>query len=281
MKIEPEYDKLLEEAQRYERGGDTYTAIKLYRRLIKMRPEGVVPYRRLGQIYKHRREWKPTFHYCKRSVALDATDRTSWWNLGIAATGLKKYRMARSVWAKFGHNDRAGARHPLGLQIRHQGQYEILWMKPLDPCRGEIISIPHPGSGLHYKQVMLYDREPVGHHVINRRRIAIQAELGSHRLSPFQTFSCLLHTGSEAAIQQLDKMCQKAGVGFEVWSNALRAFTPEHRRAFPEYYADLLPKENRDQCLVALAATHEAEVLHLLDAWQLVSLASYSDLRAY
>lgn len=281
MHIDPDHQQLFEEACRYEKGGDTYTAVKLFKRLTKLRPEWVPPYRRLAFVYKRRLEWKPAYHYFKRTVALQSQDQEAWWNLAICATALKKWRPARSIWSKFGWQDDNFVQKPLGLQLQHADSFEILWIMPLDPTRGQILSIPHPISGLRFRDIVLYDRPVVGHHVVNQRRIPVHSYLDTFKSSAFQTFSCLLHTAKTGAIRQLEKMCQHAGIGFEVWSNASRAYTPEHRRAFPEYYSQIVPQDPTDHCLVALAAVHEAEVQYLLDNWQIVTLENYSDLRAY
>lgn len=281
MKIDPEHNDLFEKAQRAEQQGDAYEAVKLYRLLTKQVPNWSEPFFRLARIYKDRQEWKPSFHFHKRTVALDTTNREAWWNLSIAATALKKDRLARSIWTKFGWDRDKQASQPYGLQLSYQDAYEILWMHPLDPCRARILSIPHPGSRLRFREVVLYDRQKVGYHVVDNRRIPIYESLGSFKRSPYQTFSCLLHTTDADSIQQLEQLANKAGIGFEIWSNASRAFTPEHRNAFPEYYSNLHPDEYIDHCLIALAAIHEAEIQHLINSWQLLTFDEYSDLRAY
>ena len=282
MQIDPEHIALFDEARRYDEAGDTYNAVKLYKRLTKLSADWAEPYFHLSLIYKRRHEWKQVFHYSKRTVSLAPANQEAWWNLGIAAVGLKKTRLARSIWTKFGWDSKQKPRHPYGLQLTYEDAYEILWMQPLDPARAQILSIPHPASGLRFREEVLYDRKPVGYHVVSKRRIPVYASLGSVKRSPFQTFSCLVHVAPDsAAVKQLELLCANAGIGFEVWSNAARIFTPEHRRAFPEYYSDLVPRESTDQCLVALAALHEAEVQRVLNNWQIITFAQYSDVRGY
>ncbi len=279
--FDPNIPSLYEEAQRYERAGDSYNAIKLYKHLVKLEPEWIKPYQHLGAIYKQRREWKPAFHYWKKVVALDASDQQAWWNVGIAATALKKRRLAQSVWAKFGLTNLK--REAKGLRLTYDGGFEILWMMPKTPATGIILSIPHPASGYRFRDEMLHARKPVGHHIVNRRRVPVFEELGRLKRSPFRTFSCLLHTADNEAISQLEQLCHEANLGFEVWSNATRATTMANREAFPEYYShDILPREAEGSTtLVAMAAVHEIEVQRTLDSWQIISLEHYSDLRGY
>ncbi|MEL7163291.1 MAG: hypothetical protein AAFN92_21215 [Bacteroidota bacterium] len=286
--MDPNYWALYEEALRYDKVGDVYTSVKLLKKVTRIAPEWPEGFAALGQIYHRRREWKPAFHYWKKTVALDADDRNAWWHLGLAAVGLNRMRVASSVWDKFGFT-KVALNKPLGLELKGADGYEILWMQPLDAGRGRILSIPHPGSGMRYRDLMLYDRrDQRGSNVVDRRRVPIYASLDRLKRSPFLTFSCLLHTSQPAAIRQLEKLCFEAGLGFEVWSNASRttrmnrdAATQTEKDNFPEYYNDLVPRPDHGTSLVAIAAIHPAEVERVLNAWEIISLAGFSDLRSY
>ncbi len=288
MDLPPNYLDLYAQALRYDRVGDPYTAVKLLKKVSRLVPDWADAYRSLGTIYTRRKEWKPAFHYWSKTVALDADDRDAWWQLGLAAVPLKRMRTAQTVWAKFGY-DRLRHDKPLGLQLQHQDGYEILWMQPLDAARARVVSIPHPGSGMRYRDLILYDRRgQKGYNVIGRRRVPIFQHVDRLKGSPYQTFSCLLHTSGEAPIEQLEQLSFDAGLGFEVWSNATRALqqdrakaSEDERRAFPEYYSDLLPRPETGTTLIALAAVHPAEVDRVLNDWQIITLQQYSDLRAY
>lgn len=287
MQLDDNYLQLYEEALRYAKVGDVYTAVKLLKKVNRIVPDWPGGYLALGELYFGRREWKPAFHYLSKTVGLNADDREAWWKLGLAAAGLKRQRTAQNVWNKFG----AGTvdRHrPLGLQIGQAGgEIEILWMQPLDAARGRILSIPHPGSRQRYRDLVLYDRRnQAATTVVQQRRVAIYPLLDTLKKSPYRTFSCLLHTSAEEAIDQLEQLCLDAGLGFEVWSNASRSLqlSPDNaaaRDSFPEYYADLHDNRGNGTALVALAAIHPAEVERVLNDWQIITLAQYSDLRNY
>jgi tetratricopeptide (TPR) repeat protein len=283
---DPNHWALYEEALRYDKVGDVYTAVKLLKKVIRLVPDWPESFVALGRIYHRRREWKPAFHYWKKAVALDADDREAWWHLGLAATGLGRKRVSTTVWGKFGFNDIALIQ-PLGLELKTPDGYEILWMQPMDASRGRILSIPHPASGMRYRDLMLYDRRSQrGTNVVQRRRVPIFQALDRLKRSPYQTFSCLLHTSDEKSIRRLEQLCFEAGLGFEVWSNASRAIqlnptlaSDAERKAFPEYYSDLLPREDHGTTLAALAAIHPAEVERCLNDWQIITLAAFSDLK--
>lgn len=286
--MDPNYWALYEEAMRYDKVGDVYTAVKLLKKVIRISPEWAEPHADLGRIYHRRREWKPAFHYWKKTIALDADDREAWWHLGLAAVALGSMRVAATVWNKFGF-DKPDLSHPLSLEVKGAQGYEILWMQPLDAARGRVISIPHPGSNLRYRDLMLYDRrQQTGTNVVEARRIAVYPSLDRLKRSPYQTFSCLLHTSSAKAIHQLEKLCYEAALGFEVWSNASHATrlqksnaSDAEKKAFPEYYNDLVPRPDHGTALIAIAAIHPAEVERTLNDWQIISLGGYSDLRGH
>lgn len=286
--IDPNYLALYEEALRYDKVGDVYTAVKLLKKVIRLVPEWPDAFVALGHIYHRRREWKPAFHYFKKAVALDADDRESWWKLSIAATSLKRFGVATSIWAKFGL-DKIRLDQPVNLEIKTDKGYEILWMQALDAARGRILSIPHPQSGLRFRDMMLYNRRVVvGSNIHNRRRVSVYPSLGCLKQSPYRTFSCLLHTSSEEAVRRLEQLCFDAGLGFEVWSNATRTTrrnqekaTRAEKESFPEYYNDLVPKPDHGTTLVAMAAIHPAEVERVINAWEIITLEGFSDLKQH
>lgn len=281
MELPPNHLALFEEARRYELKGDAYTAVKLYKKIIRLVPDFIPAFECLASFYQARQEWKPSFYYWKKVLALDADRREAWWGMSLAAVGLKKMRVARSVWAKFGLGSIA-QQHPIGLQITHPDGYEILWMQALDAGRGRVLSIPHPGSGLRYRETMIYNRRAQkGVSVVSGQQVPIFEAVGSLKSSPYSTFSCLLHTSEERAIRQLEQLCFDAGIGFEVWSNASQAMQLKNLKAFPEYYLDVLPKAEGNTTLVAMAALHPAEIERLLNNWQIISLQQFSDLRNY
>lgn len=285
MNLPPDHKQLFEEARRYEELGDVYHATKLYKRVIKLAPDWVDAYAALGSIYFWRKEWKPCFHYCKKAVAIQPDLRDSWWQLGMAAYALKKPRLARSVWAKFGMLEIA--RQPEGLRLVYNNTFEILWMQAVNASAARIMSIPHPDSGFRFRDLVLYNRQLIGHHIVAQKRVPVYDEMGVFKRSPYDTYSCLIHHVTEEQIKQLEKLCYDARLGFEVWSNAARGMVVDNPQAFPEFYGrSILPSEEstenlHEHALIAIAAIHQAEVIHVLDAWQVIALGQYSDLRCY
>lgn len=259
----------------YEAAGDTYLAIKLFKKVIRLDKNWAPAYARLGAIYKQRAEWKPALYYCKKTLALDPAQADIWWALGIAATALKKRGIAKSVWTKFGL-DTLKNPAPICIRLRYQKQIEIIWVRPIDPAKGEIINIPHPHSDRRYRDLIIYDREVIGHNVVGRRRMPIMDELALFKRSGYRTFSCSLHTQNEKHLQSLEKLCEEHGLGFEIWSNSSRNLIPATEQAAPEYFSrDMLPNSAGGDCIAAFAAYEMIDVQTVLESWRVVSLQTY------
>jgi len=275
--------ELFEAALDYENRGDAYNAIKLYKKVAKLAPQWAPPLQRLGMIYKYRLEWKPALYYVKKSLAADPGNRSAWWDLGIAATALRKWRLARNVWNKFGQSPTAGWRPgPLSIRLSYDKQYEILWADSVDPARAIIQNIPHPASGRQFRDVVLYDRVVSGYHVVRNKRFPVHEELGLYKRSGYQTYSCLLETTEPADVYTLENLCREADLGFEIWSNATRQFSPQQGQSVPEYYdPGTLSGDLDTQVHVALAARRKKHILQVLNSWTIISLAQYSDLRQH
>lgn len=277
---EPNPDIILmyEAARRYEEENDLYHAIKLYKRILKEGISWADPYLRLGHIYKYRQEWKPALYYNKKAIALSVKEREAWWNVGIAATALNKRRLAQSIWTKFGLSPKE-YKGPVSTRRQFNNGYEIMWAQRICPARAVIKNIPHPGSDRKYNDIVLLDQNIQGHHRAGYLRLPIYDELGVYKTSNYSTFSCLLHDATKEDVMNLHKLCLSAGLGFEVWANAARAYTPSTMTEQPEYYAFDLPSQA--ELLVAIAAKLKKHVLETLNNWKLISLKSYSEFQSY
>lgn len=276
-----EIEQLYQEALIYDQRGDAYNSIKLFKRIIKLAPDWSPPYCKLGTIYKYRREWKAALHYNKKAVALEPTCRTCWWDKGIAATALKKPRIAKRVWAKFGLQPSYTSNQPLlSLRLEYDKKFEILWAKALGPALAIIASIPHPDSDRKYKDLVLYDGQVSGYNVVQSKRYEVFDELGIFKRSLYRTFSTTLVACSQDALQLLERLCLEAGLGFENWSNATKSYTTQIKR---EYYGpDLFLKSTKGENFqVAIASKHESTVLQVLQSWAVITLNQYTDLVEY
>lgn len=268
---------LFEQAEQYDRLGDVYHAVKLYKHIIRLAPDWHPPYARLGEIYKWRQDWKAALYYNKKAISLNVLDQTSWWNVGIAATVLKKPRLAQRVWAKFGY--KAYDFSPVGARIAWGSQFEIVALRPIDPVRGMILSVPHPASERRYQDILLFDRELVGYQVLQKKKLPIYPVLSVLKRSHFHTFSCQLHEVEQKDLLVLENLCREAHLGFENWSNLTHNYVPSSQLTLREYYgADFIPPELSGSIQVAIAATQTRQVEEILFNWQIISLKQWSAL---
>ena len=275
----PELRVLYEEARQYEAARDHYNAVKLYKRIVKEASHWAPPLIRLGEIYKYRQEWKPALYYNKKAVSLDAGNQMAWWNVGIAATALKKGRLARNVWSKFGMSTDEPSLGPVSVRLFCQGQFEIFWVSRLGPARGLIRNIPHPRSGRRYGDIVLFDNAARGYHTSDAYRLPVFDELGLIKRSHYQTFSCILQSPDNRDVKSLRQLCREEGLGFEVWANASRAFASQYFGDTPEFYFHNF--EPQSELLVAVAAPRQEAALAVLDAWTVISLKGYADFKVH
>ncbi|MDX1943447.1 MAG: hypothetical protein SFU99_22970 [Saprospiraceae bacterium] len=284
MEIPMDIAELYQKAEAYHQQGDVYNAVKLCKRIIKSVPEWHLPYALLGNLYKYQRDWKATLHYNKKTVALNASDQTAWWNIGIAATALKKERIKKNVWNKFGLEDNNQKLPKLkSIRISFGKQFDILWVRPIDPVRGIIESIPSPASERRFRDVVLIDGAVAGYNVVKQKKYPVYEELGVFKRSHYRTFSCQIYIQQTEDIASLEKLCQEADLGFENWSNLTRVFVPRLEYTLPEYYGkDMMPLAANLQALhIAIAAPTLQEAEMVLRSWQVISLGYFGYLSTH
>lgn len=278
---------LLQQALTYDEKGDAYNAVKLYKKIVRLAPAWSVPYHFLSRFYKKRLEWKPSLYYSEKAIEFDPKDETAWQILATSATALKRWAIARKAWNQLGHDYQVidKALHlDLGLIpicIQPKQKPEIVWARQLDPARAQIESIPQPSSGRRYKEIILFDREPVAYRVVQKKRVPVYEELEKIHLSPFKTCIVRLETHSEKDVEILDKLCFEAGIGFDNWSKASRQFWQRNKHFFTEFYGtEIQPNEDfvSNYKLVALASRDIESVKKILLDWKVITLQSFSDL---
>ncbi len=272
--------QLYQQAIGYDVLDDVYHAVKLLRLCIRLEPDWLPPYLLLAAVYKRRREWKQVLYYSKKAVALNAQEQDCWWDLGIAAAALGKERLAKAVWQKFNPSALPGAL--ISLRLEHSSLFELTWAKTLDPVRALLLSIPHPDSDLQYRDIVLFDREPVGINISGKKKVPVYPVLGRVKRSFYQTFTCVLRQPSATCLHTLEGLCSDAGIGFEMWTEASWAKTVSIPGKLPEYYGNLaFPKMETTDVWAAFAVKSEKELTQVLDNWKIISLKDYSHLERW
>lgn len=278
---------LFEEALAYDRAGDSYNAVKLYKKLVRLAPDWSLPYHFLSLFYRERNEWKPSFHYSQKAIETNPEDKTAWHILATSATALRRWQTARIAWNQLGFEFRKTDKIlnlDLGLIpicINPKTKPEIVWARQIDPARAQIESIPQPSSERRYKEIVLIDNQPIAHRNLRGKRVPIYEELESIRLSSYDTFAVILETNAKSSIDILDSLCQDAEIGFDNWSKATRQFWLRNQELLPEFFgAEIFSKAhaNTDYQLIAFASQSSLAVKEVLHAWKIITLQSYRSL---
>jgi tetratricopeptide (TPR) repeat protein len=92
-----EIEELLDNAIRASDKGDVEAAIEIYKKILTIKEDWSTPNYNLGLIYKYKNDWEKSFQFNMRATELNPNDESALWNLGIAATMLEKWKIARKA----------------------------------------------------------------------------------------------------------------------------------------------------------------------------------------
>ncbi|MEU0062764.1 tetratricopeptide repeat protein [Streptomyces albidoflavus] len=189
----------------------------------------------LALLHKFRHDWEQARTAGLRAVALldRDTGAPDWWNVGIAATALQDWPLARRAWQAYGlkiPGDAAASGEPSGMglgsaavRISPEGEAEVVWGRRLDPARIEVQSIPLPSSGRRWGEVILHDGVPHGERTTalgDTYPVFDEIELWAP--SPVPTWVVLLEAQAPADRDALELLAADAGFAAEDWSSSVR-----------------------------------------------------------
>ena len=263
-------------AQDLEKRGKSEEAIQAYNRAIEIDPQWAASYFNLGLLYKHRGEWKLSLDLNLKSATLDVTDQASWWNMGIAATALKDWRMARVAWAGFGIKLPAAdvnseIRLPIGqTPVRLRENREVVWGNRIDPARIVIESIPTKASKRRFRDIVLNDGAPNGFRKVQGRDVPVFDELALFQSSEYNTYAIWVQLENIKKLELLEKICDKNDLGFENWTTMLRQICRQCSEGTPHEVHDksLEEKVQNGQYQIAVAAKNDSQMEFILSEWQ-------------
>lgn len=255
--------------------GDSESAIKLYKEILTQKEDWAAPNYNLGLVYKYQGKWEESFKYNKRAVELNREDESAWWNLGIAATALKEWRMARGCWNFFGMKYDDLDEEPDGeisitpIRLNPDGDAEVVWAMRIDPARAILENIPLPESGHRYKDMVLNDGAPKGYREWDGREYPVFDELQLLSKSDYQTFSIKCRIEDQAHFELLAERCEKADIFIENWTTGIRILCAACSLGTPhEHHDEELKEKNSDDLkLIAFASKSETDLTEILKAW--------------
>lgn len=189
----------------------------------------------LALLHKFRHDWEQARAAGLRAVALldKETGAPDWWNVGIAATALQDWPLARRAWQAYGLKVPGAAAangEPVGMELGSaavrlspEGEAEVVWGRRLDPARIEVLSIPLPSSGRRWGEVVLHDGVPHGERTTTAGpSYPVFDEIELWAPSPVPTWVVLLEAATEADRDALEQLASDAGFAAEDWSSSVR-----------------------------------------------------------
>lgn len=247
-------------------------AERAYREAAAAAPSWATPWYNLGLMQKYRSEWRSSFDCNLRAVQLDESSEAAWWNLGIAATALDEWQTARRAWRACGIDIPDGD-GPLDLdfglvpiRLNGTGDSEVVWARRLDPARATLLSIPLPGSGHRWNDVVLHDGAANGYRKLRGRDVPVFDELTILTPSTYNTYVVELSAPRDA-IDALSAIAETMGGFAEDWSTNTRLLCKECSEGNPGHLHDATHTTPAHPCSgIAARSLQHAE--QMLDAWK-------------
>lgn len=201
----------------------------------------------LGLFAKRRRDWAESARLNARALEGARTDQAenpAAWNLGIAATALGDWELARRGWRAYGVDVPDGDgpvdmrlgmvpvrlnpdRTDLGAEpLEIDGvvhEVEVVWTARLSPAHARIVSVPLPESGHRYGDVVLIDGSPLGERFDGRSWVPVFNELELLVRSPLTTWTLQVEAREPQDAQALSDLADSRALAAEDWTRTTQA----------------------------------------------------------
>lgn len=274
-------DELFDEAKAKSDAGDEQGALASYLESLALNRNQPSALYNVGLIYKYRREWAESLRYNRLAAELRPDHDATNWNMGIAATALREWRVAREAWRRAGIEMEEGDEPIVGrfgfTPVRLNGfeemdsQVEVVWAHRLSPVTARISNIPTPEAGFRYGDVVLHDGAGTGTRLYapgDERSVFNVFEL--FEPSEHITFDATLDVPDVDALLTLRNACEAAGVEMEDWTGNMQSLCKacsegrEHEQHDHEQNSDEWKVERR----VGFASTDVELVEEILVTWK-------------
>ncbi len=238
-------DDLVSAYHRAVHDGDLDAEMAALHRLTSEHPEFAWPWFDLGTRYKWLRQWPESVNANLEALARtpDPTGTAEAWNLGIAATALGEWALARQAWDAFGVDlpdgdgpileDLGPAAIGLNPTPRfHEPQLlldgiryadEVVLARRLSPATARIEAVPVPESGHRFGDVILYDGEPVGRATYAGDEVLVFNEIMLLEPSAYPTLGVIVPNVGADGLRELIELVVAAGFGAEVWTTKIES----------------------------------------------------------
>jgi hypothetical protein len=172
--------------------------------------------------HKFLRNWDKAFELGREAAARVPRGEgdPAFWNLGIAATVLRDWAVARDAWAGYGIELPKGEGEIVGrfgmacVRLETDGHYEVVWAERLCPTRARVVSVPVT-AGRRFGEVVLHDGAPTGERVVEGRKHSVFDEILLFEPSALPTHSVTLTVPAPEDLEELIASFAALGLGAE------------------------------------------------------------------
>lgn len=274
-------DELFAAAKLKSDAGDEQAALSLYLESLALDRNQPSALYNVGLIYKYRRDWKESLRYNRLAAELRPDDQATNWNIGIAATALREWRIAREAWKRAGITvddgdapivDKFGYT-PVRLNGFEEtdAAVEVVWATRQSPVTACIRNIPTPEARFRFGDVVLHDGAANGTRLYapgDERPVFDVFEL--FKPSDYITFDAHLIAPHSEAINELEAACEAAGVEMEDWTENLQVLCKACSEGRSHEQHDHSPRSDEWQIerRIGFASKDEAKVSAVLEHWE-------------
>lgn len=265
-------DHLHDEGQELSSSGNDDEALHRYHQALALESDRPNTLYNVGLIHKYRHEWSKSFEYNLRAYRLRPDDEATRWNLAIAATALRDWDTARTIWKECGIAlDEASGPITANfgwtpVRLNPDANGEVVWGTRIDPARTILKSVPFPDSGFRYQDIVLNDGAPVGTRISQGREYDVFNVLELFEPSRWSTYRAIIDASTPEALMALDTLADSLGLGFEDWTSSVRTLCRACSEGTPHEHtdstSDWIPRRS-----IGLSATERHRIDELLRAW--------------
>ncbi len=236
--------------------------------MLAERPNDPVLWFDLGLAYKRLKDWSSCVEANSKALEISqSAGDPAWWNLGIAATALRNWDLARKAWRGYGLEIDDGP----GPVVCDYGSTpvrlpndEIVWGPRIDPARVIVRNIPFPESGFRWGDIVLHDGAPNGEREMNGTVYSVFDVLERWSPSEIPTLGVDVHCDSIEDSKDLIRAFESHDFGAEDWSTNVRYICKDCSEGRPGH--NHVPRDPGPKRSFALASPMGA-ALQFLQEW--------------
>ncbi|MGC0422665.1 tetratricopeptide repeat protein [Embleya sp. AB8] len=205
---------LVKQAQQAWDAHDWVRAGRLYESLLAAEPEHALS----GQwafdaalAYKFERDWAKAFAVGREAAArASGAGDPAYWNLGIAATVLGEWAVARAAWQAYGIEIEPGTGEieqdfgPTCVRLSGPDGQEVVWARRICPTRAVVLNVPLT-SARRFGDIVLHDGAPNGERVVAGRSYPVFDEILVWRASGMPTWTAEVTAPAPADVEALSE----------------------------------------------------------------------------